>query len=224
MEHHENDKMKTTTCTNVAEKSVLLQTGRAQVVNSDDQRYSSFARFMFDGGSMKSYVTDALRRKLKLPTIRSERLMMSTFGMEDSDIKTMDVVQVKVKSLSNSGYIYFEALVTPVICVPLSNQRLKVAKTQYKHLEPLYLSDYVDCNEMFIDILIGADYYFSFMTGKCIKGVVPGSPVALESCIGWVLTGPIDGEAGNRCSSLRNTHVVFTSADMNIDETLKRFW
>ena len=58
-----NDKMKTTTCSNVAEKSVLLQTGRAQVVNNDDQRYSSFARFMFDGGSMKSYVTRCLEKK-----------------------------------------------------------------------------------------------------------------------------------------------------------------
>ena len=56
---------------------------------------------------------------------------MSTFGTEDSNIKTMGVVQVKMRSLNNSlapsvlvvggiglsnrGYIYFEALVTPVI-------------------------------------------------------------------------------------------------------------
>ena len=63
------------------------------------------ALLMFNGGSMRSYVTDALRNKL----------MMSTIGTEDSDIKAMDVVQVKVKSLSNRGYIYFEALVSPVI-------------------------------------------------------------------------------------------------------------
>ena len=122
----------------MAEKSVLLQTGRAQVFNSDDERCFSLVRFTFDGGSVKGYLTDALRNKLKLSTLRSERLMMSTFGTEDSDIKTMGVVQVKVKSLSNRGYIYFEALVTPVICVPLSNQRAKIAKLQYKHLENIY--------------------------------------------------------------------------------------
>ena len=121
-------------------------------------------------------------------------------------------------------YIYFEALVTPIICVPLSNQRPKIAKLQYKHLENLYLSDYVSCNEMFIDILIGADYYFSFMTGKCVKGVLPSTPVALESSIGWLLTGPVNGESSYQCSSLTNTNVVLTAADMNIGETLKRFW
>ena len=74
---------------------------------------------------------------------------------------------------------------------------------------------------MFIDILIGADYYFSFTTGKCIKGVLPSTPVTLESSVGWVLTGPVDGESGYQYSSLTNTYVVLTSA---LDETLKRFW
>ena len=62
------------------------------------------------------------------------------------------------------------------------------------------------------------------MTGKCVKGVLPNTPVALESSIGWVLTGPVDGESSYQFSSLTNTHVVLTSADMKVGETLKRFW
>ena len=43
---------------------------------------------------------------------------------------------------------------------------------------------------MEVDVLIGADFGFSFMSGRCIKGEDPESPTALESAIGWVLTGP----------------------------------
>ena len=43
---------------------------------------------------------------------------------------------------------------------------------------------------MDVDILIGADFCFSFMTGMCIRIDDPGIPVALELSIGWVLTGP----------------------------------
>ena len=61
------------------------------------------------------------------------------------------------------------------------------------------------------------------MTGRCIRGV-PNSPVALDSCIGWVLTGPVDSESSDECASLANTHVVFSAAEDDVNESLKRFW
>ena len=148
-----------TTCGNVAASAVLLQTGRAQVSNADDVRCSAYVRFLFDGGSMRSYVTDDLRKKLKMKTLRSERLVVSTFGTDGSDVKQMDVVQLKVKTLTEACYIHVEALVVPVICAPLHNQRPKLAKSQYAHLENLFLSDFVDREKMSIDVLIGADHY-----------------------------------------------------------------
>ena len=40
------------------ESDVLLQTGRAQVYNVNEARWcSSFVRIMFDGGSLRSYIT-----------------------------------------------------------------------------------------------------------------------------------------------------------------------
>ena len=45
-------------------------------------------------------------------------------------------------------------------------------------------------SDLKVSVLIGSDYYFKFMSGRCIRGV-EDSPVALESSIGWVLSGPM---------------------------------
>ena len=39
-------------------------------------------------------------------------------------------------------------------------------------------------------MLIGADYYRNFFTGEIRKGRSPG-PVALNTKLGWVLSGPL---------------------------------
>ena len=56
-------------------------------------------------------------------------------------VKDMNVVRLRIKCLDNMGFVYMEALVTPIICSPLSNQRPKQAKLTFKHFENLYLSD-----------------------------------------------------------------------------------
>ena len=44
--------------------------------------------------------------------------------------------------------------------------------------------------EMFIDVLIGADYLWSFQKGCTMRGK-PDKPVAVETELGWVLSGPM---------------------------------
>lgn len=41
-------------------------------------------------------------------------------------------------------------------------------------------------------MLIGADYLWSFQEGRTIRGE-PNEPVAIESHLGWVLSGPLRG-------------------------------
>ena len=42
-----------------------------------------------------------------------------------------------------------------------------------------------------VDILIGADFYWRFVTGHILQGKKSG-PVAMETKLGWVLSGPMD--------------------------------
>ena len=73
----------------------------------------------------------------------------------------------------------------PTICSPISKQNIKSAQEKYNHLSNLELADYSDCqSDSNIHILIGVDFYYSFISGKVRRG--ESGPVALESCLGWV--------------------------------------
>ena len=49
---------------------------------------------------------------------------------------------------------------------------------------------------------------FHSTLGSVIKGDEADSPVALESCIGWVLTGPYKSELNIYTSNLSTVHVM----------------
>ena len=211
------------TCSsNTSEKSVLLETGRAHVSSINDDRLTLFVRFLFDGGSQRTYMTSALKERLQLPIFRTERLMVKAFGGHESYFKEIEVVQLKIKTYGG-GSVYIEALVIPIVCSPLPNQRPKSVKLQYEHIKNLFLSDFADDPDMSIDILIGGDYYWSFMSGKIIRGENGETPVALQTRIGWVLSGPYS------CPHREDTRSLFTvslnaSVENHLEETLRRFW
>ena len=51
------------------------------------------------------------------------------------------------------------------MCSPIANQKVKVAKTTYKHLVNLILAENSPTNEnLSIDIIIGSDFYWKFLT------------------------------------------------------------
>ena len=71
-------------------------------------------------------------------------------------------------------------------CSPLSGQFIELAKNQYTHLNNIQLSDCnVNNSDSSIDILIGADHYWHFMTGE-VKRRSKG-PAAIKTTLGWVL-------------------------------------
>ena len=148
-------------------------------------------------------------------------------------MREAEVVQLKIKCLSK-GYVFIETLVVPILCSPISNQRTMDAKSDYEHLKELYLSDFVNKDEceLKVDLLIGLDYYFSFLTGRCVRG--NEGPVASESCIGWILGGPLRKNLSDRnCdesnSNYVGTHVMKLATDVVdenvvLNETLSKFW
>ena len=80
---------------------------------------------------------------------------------------TYNTTKVKTANAENSSNKFINTLVVPLICNPLSDQCVSIAKNQYDNLKYLKLSDSSDsklnCN---VDILIGADYYWDFVSGN----------------------------------------------------------
>ena len=82
----------------------------------------------------------------------------------------------------------------PTICSPISNQSIKVALEEYPHLCGLNLADTSTLsgdNDVEVDILIGADYYWKLVTGTIKRGNKPG-PVAVLTRLGWGFVWPCD--------------------------------
>ena len=77
-----------------------------------------------------------------------------------------------------------------------------------------------------VDILIGADYYWHFVSGNIKRG--NSGPVAVETILGRVLSGTY--EFKNNISAtvnLSSTHVLKISvqeSDINYDSCLRKFW
>lgn len=96
----------------------------------------------------------------------------------------------------------------------------------YVHLEGLDFADNFDSTES-IDVLIGSDYYWDFVTGDSIKG--EHGPTAVDSKFGWLLSGPTyDLSSSNVVVSnliiSGECNSMFGGQDDELVESLKKFW
>ena len=139
----------------------------------------------------------------------------------------MDIVQIQVGSRrKDTGVtVYLEALCVPEICSPLRNQNIEVAVEQHEHLKALNLADFTETNtSMEIDLLIGLDFYFSFVKGEVRRGT--HGPVAVDTILGWVICGSYKGESVSQL--LCTTHTLRLDTVKNVDEPLtklmNKFW
>ena len=71
---------------------ILLQTAKAELKNTFSSE-KVWSRLMFDSGSQRSYVSSKVREKLKLKTLRTEKIIIKTFGNDDSKLQTLELVQ-----------------------------------------------------------------------------------------------------------------------------------
>lgn len=85
--------------------------------------------------------------------------------------------------------ITIAALTFLVICSP---SPVKVC-TSYAHVDGLELHDEPCSSGRSIDSLIGSDYYWNFVTGETKRG--DEGPIAVNSKLGWLLSGPTVGRS-----------------------------
>ena len=214
-----------------AKTSVLLQTARVLVYNPDRARPVMVTRAILDSGSQRSYISHKLREELSLKTEQKENLLIKTFGSETEKMQTCDVVKVTMK-LKDGKETTVVLLEVPMICEPLTGQHVTYAAEQNSYLSGLELADPTqpDDHILEINILLGADLYWSFVTNK-IKRSPGNGPTALFTKFGWVLSGPISGSHTeiSSASSLLVTHTLNAAVSTRTEESelekqVKLFW
>ena len=159
--------------------------------------------------------------------IQSEALVITTFGSTDEMVQTSDNVQLCVQGVNDLN-LYLTANTVPVICASLQNQCIELSRDNIPHIQGLELADNsFGHSELEIDLQVGADFYWTFITGRIIRGEYGST--AVESHVGWILSGPscfLNLQA--TFTNLSPTHVLKVSesslTDDSIKETLTTFW
>ncbi len=209
---------------------ILLQTAKATVCDATQMGATPTAevRAILDTGSQRSYVTARIRELLGARTTHTETMIVKTFGVARGEKRSCDVVQLRI-STNDGETLSLPMVVVPHICDPVCAQPIDVSQASYGHLAGLEFADSGEVgSSLRIDLLIGSDHYWKLVTGRVVKQ--DSGPTAIETRLGWVLSGPAEGLCHDTVLNLTSTHsshllrVDATTESESLDAGLKRFW
>ena len=123
-------------------------------------------------------------------------------------------------------YTSLDVFVVPHICEPLTSQPLYQYLELYPHLGGLELADNPWKEMCEVDLLVGSDFYWDFVSGGTQRG--DKGPVAVETTLGWILSGPTEFIRNpGQMVSLFTTHTLSINGKVTnktLDATLQSFW
>ena len=192
--------------------TVMLKTAVASVISGE---YSADANILLDEGAQRSFVSEEFASKLKLRSTGTEVIHLSGFGEQNRQVRHLKKAEVYLQSC-DGGEIPINVLIIPEIAVPIQTHVKSVVNM--RHLKGLKLAHPVSADETFhINFLIGADYYWQIVGDNIIRG---NGPTAVESKIGYLLSGPVNNMNMPTMSSVFNVLISHKMEECN----LEKFW
>ena len=82
-----------------------MQTAMASVSNLEKNSVTTDVQVIFDSGSQRTYVNEALCKRLIFPVIRSERIIVKTFGNDEFQAIDVNVVLIKFCRAHNNVFV-----------------------------------------------------------------------------------------------------------------------
>lgn len=159
---------------------------------------------------------------LSLLIVDKQHLSIAAFGSSEGMPQECEVARLAVKTKSHQ---LLGLLIVPYICHPIAHPTISICTEKYSHLAQLDLVEVTHERRLEVDMLIGLDYYWEFVTGELIRGTE--RPVAVETTIGWVLLGPIKVTGHHEAMvSLTTIHTLPVDGVSNrdLDSIMHSFW
>ncbi|KAL1454619.1 hypothetical protein WDU94_010835 [Cyamophila willieti] len=199
---------------------VYLQTATILVKNKSTDRGVE-ARVVFDSGATASYITESLVTKLGLKYDYSRDVNVYTFG--ESRPKTIPMHSTHVQLTDKTGRVY-EVNVNQVPTIAGSVTHKSFVPEVIENLCRKYdLADrYLGNNsDQAYDILVGNDYYMTFMTNNNIQ--VNEHLYLIGSVFGFLLSGKVQC---NVKDELNETTNLFVNLDrpLSHEHDLRLLW
>ena len=106
----------------------------------------------------------------------------------------------------------------------IPNCHVEIARDRYSHLNGLWFSDVnLHKDRLEVDVLVGADHLWEFQNNHVIRGR-HDEPVAIETKLGWVLSGPLKIECDATDESANIVTVNNVVAMTGLDRQVERLW
>ena len=181
-------------------------------------------KVLHDTGSQRTYISERIRKILSLSTEAVEDVDISSFGNSQTVSKSIDCVLLVAKTSSYEN-ILIKALFLPMLCLPISSPSITFLKGQFEKFHGIELVD--KGSERELDLLVGSDLCWNFVTGNIVKSGESGCLVSVETKFGWILSGCV-GMGGKMQSvnflSTATSELQIGAENDELQSQVKRFW
>ena len=207
--HCKTSENNTTTC--------LLKTAIAPIIAGGIRTQ---ANILFDEGAQCSFISLAMANELQITPVSTTDVAVASFGTTALTQQKLGTTMVEVETESGE-LIPLSVLIVPSISAPIQNS-ISTSVRSMRHLRGLKLTQPVTSEGNFtISLLIGTDYYWSFVQDHIVRGQ---GPIAQQSKLGYLLSGPLPSAISEETSSalLQITSVITIDEPKSPD--LHNFW
>ena len=175
--------------------------------------YSTEGNILLDEGAQRSFISQDLADRLCLKATHTEQISLSSFGNSVSAARLLQVATISIHT-QDQCVIPISVLVVPTLAAPLQNT-VRMEVNQLPYLRDLRLAHPITEDDNFeITILVGADYYWTFVQDQVIRG---NGPTAVKSRLGYLLSGPLLQPS----AAVNVVHVNLTGVD---DSNFNTYW
>ncbi|XP_076246288.1 uncharacterized protein LOC143186494 [Calliopsis andreniformis] len=192
--------------------SVCLATADVRVYGKGGT--SRIARALIDQGSEASFITASLVNDLRLARRKTQAMVTGLGGGKTHEIThSADIkfgsTRCTAQAFRTSAYIVPKITSYVPPSVHISDAEI---------LSELTLADPDPASDRPIEVLIGAEVYASIIR-RGFRRVNKTGPIAQETALGWILSGPIDA-ANSSPNPVRTLHC---SVLESLDKAIRRF-
>lgn len=190
----------------------ILATAIIRVTGEDGD---IFIRALLDGGSTNSYITFSLVKKLRL---QMQSTNVNVTGLGATEVNSpAGISDFIIKPRFKSSHSF---QVTAFVIDKISNQipSCRLPQDEFSHLNNLELADPEFQTPSQVDVLIGAELFWSLLEMEKRSGS-PGQPLALKTALGWIIAGAMQQHTIAPINFMTNTqlneslHKLFAAED-----------
>uniref|UniRef100_A8PH52 DUF1758 domain-containing protein n=1 Tax=Brugia malayi TaxID=6279 RepID=A8PH52_BRUMA len=191
-------------------KETLLLCKEIKVFNPSQPQLQQNTLALFDIGSQLSFISKKLSRQLKLTETETQIMRIAPFGMKEP--KSCPTARIQLNVLTTES----EIIPLQANIIDYLTNELQVVETS-NEFQIQNLTNYWKKP----DVLIGADYFFKFISLREIRKLKSGH-MLVQSKVGPMIAG--SGDIKKLCKNELYPKEVVYSTNVNISTELEKFW